>query len=224
MNPLYVIASPIGNPEDMTLRSLRVLKEEITLVVCEDTRVTKRLLMYYDIDKPMISCHAKNEDRVTEKIVASLKKETIGYLCDAGTPGISDPGSFLIQRVLEAEGEVIPLPGVSATTTLISVAGVPTPRFFFEGFLPKKGKKREKKIAELMNLSYSVIFYESPLRVLSLLESLVAIDSSRSLVIGRELTKKYEEITRGEVGSLLAIFRERVTMQGEFSIILLAKE
>ena len=215
---LYIVATPIGNLEDVTLRSLRILKE-VDLILCEDTRVTKRLLSRYNISTPLESYHQHSKSSKTEKIVSLLNKgKDIALVSDAGTPGISDPGNKLVREVSETlpEVAVFPIPGPSALTTLASVAGVPTDSFLFLGFVPQK--KRNRFFEEVVSSSRPVIFFESPHRIQKTLRELSEKSQDLYVVVGRELTKKFETVYRGKVEGVMNTF-ERTKPKGEFAVV-----
>ena len=222
MATLYVVATPIGNLEDITLRALRVLKE-VDIVLCEDTRMTKRLLSHYDIETSTLSYHARSGTAKVAKIIELLEEEkNLALVSDAGTPGISDPGSLLVLSVREHFGEsvgVVAVPGPSALTAAFSVAGVPASDFLFLGFLPHK-KGRETLFNEIEKSKRTVVFYESPHRILKTLESLAAHTEDRHVTIVRELTKIYEEVLEGTAEELLTRLRDNPEKQkGEFVVI-----
>ncbi len=224
MSTLYMVATPIGNLEDITLRALRILKE-VDVIACEDTRHTELLLSHYEIKKRLISCHSYNEEESADGIIALLDEgKNIAYCSDAGTPGISDPGSRLCEKVRKlSDHNIVPLPGPSAFVTLISACGRIGKAFTFEGFLsPKKGR-RERRLRELMECGNSFIIYESPYRVLKTLEELRTYKIER-VIVGRELTKSHEEILSGSVDEIILSFKERLTIKGEFVILVLPGE
>jgi 16S rRNA (cytidine1402-2'-O)-methyltransferase len=232
---LYIIATPIGNLEDITLRALRVLKE-VDLILCEDTRVTKKLLDRYEIQKPLLSYHHHSKLSRVEKIVEHLENgKNLALVSDAGTPGISDPGNELIgklllgesnpkvglsERFLKSDFRVIPIPGASAITTLASVAGINMSKFSFLGFPPHK-KGRETFFREVAQSKYPVIYFESVHRFSKNLELLEKMKPDAKLIVGRELTKMFEEILRGEVGEIREKWEKKADKEkrGEFVII-----
>jgi len=219
---LYIVATPIGNLEDITLRALRILRE-VDLILCEDTRVTKKLLDRYEIQKPLLSYHHHSKLSRVEKIVEHLENgKNLALVSDAGTPGISDPGNQLVEflRSNLKNVEIIPIPGPSAITALASVAGINMSRFTFLGFPPHK-KGRETFFREVAEAKYPVIYFESPYRFLKNLELLEKLKPSAKLIIGRELTKMFEEIVRGEIEEIREDWgnREDKKNRGEFTII-----
>jgi 16S rRNA (cytidine1402-2'-O)-methyltransferase len=228
MSFFYVAATPIGNLKDITLRTLDVLKE-VDFIVCEDTRVTKKLLDHYNINKDLISYHAHSSESKIEYIISLLEKGfDLALLCDAGTPGISDPGNELINKILEKLGDkvlITPLPGPSSLSAAISVCGFNMQNFVFMGFPPTK-RKREKFFREVALQEYPVVFFESSHRILKSLkelsESMVKYASkkgNKKVVVCRELTKKFESIYRGEINEILGFLKKGST-KGEFVIVL----
>jgi 16S rRNA (cytidine1402-2'-O)-methyltransferase len=219
---LYMVSTPIGNLEDITLRALRVLKE-VDLILCEDTRVTKKLLDRYEIQKPLLSYHHHSKLSRVEKIVEHLENgKNLALVSDAGTPGVSDPGNELIAELKKAEisSEIIPIPGPSAITCLSSVAGINMSRFIFLGFPPHK-KGRETFFRQAAESKYPVIYFESPHRFLKNLELLEKFRPDAKLVIGREMTKIFEEIRRGGIGEIRKYFDSKEgKIKGEFVIII----
>lgn len=215
---LYIISTPIGNLKDITLRALDMLKE-VDFIACEDTRVTGFLLNSYDIKKELISLNASNEtnrlDYILDRIAAG---ENCGLVSDAGTPAISDPGIRLISEAVKREINVITVPGPSAAIAALTLSGLPTNTFVFEGFIPQK-KGRQKKLAELAEEKRTVVIYESTYRIEKLLGELREYMPDRFVVVCREMTKKFEEVWRGFPGDILNSLSER-TIKGEFVIVL----
>jgi 16S rRNA (cytidine1402-2'-O)-methyltransferase len=226
MGILYIIATPIGNLEDITIRALEVLKDT-DFVLCEDTRITRKLLSHYNIKKPLLSYHQHSRLSKTEKIIRLLKEnKNLALVSDAGTPGISDPGNELINRLLNylKNVKIIPIPGASAVSTIASVSGIDMSKFLFLGFLPHK-KGRKKIIEKIKQSEYPVIIYESKHRLLKFLEKLSGV--GMQAVVGRELTKIYEEITRGSIEEVLEYFSGNLPcsagfrkLKGEFVLII----
>jgi len=219
---LYIVATPIGNLEDITLRALRILKE-VDLILAEDTRVTKKLLDKYNIETPLQRFDAKVEAKNPGKVLSSLREEKdIALVTDAGTPSISDPGGLIVKKVREElpETEIIPIPGVSSLTTALSVAGLKDTEFTFLGFLPHK-KGRETLFKEMAESKRTVVFFESPHRILKALESLKQfITDNRNIIVLRELTKIYEEVVSGTAEELLEYFEKNPKkIKGEFVVI-----
>lgn len=225
MATLYVIGTPIGNLEDITLRALRMLKE-VDLILCEDTRVTKRLLSKYEIETPTMSYHAQSKLAKVDRIFSLLEEgKSLALVSDAGTPCISDPGMLLVSQVREKFGDevaIVPIPGPSALVTALSVAGISVAEFTFLGFLPHK-KGRETLFKEIAESSRVMAFYESPHRMGKLLQSLEKFcGTGRKIIVARELTKIYEEFVRGTVAEVRAHFAENLDrVRGEFVVIVL---
>ena len=214
-----MVATPIGNLEDITYRAVRILGEA-DIIACEDTRHTSLLLSHYGIRKKLIACHAHNEEESARGIISLLDQgNNVAYCSDAGTPGISDPGARLAEIVrAESAHRVVPIPGASAFASLVSVAGNIGKTFTFEGFLsPKKGR-RQKRLSELFSRGESFIIYESPFRILKTIEDIREAGKAR-LVVGRELTKAYEEIITGSADDVLASLGARDRIKGEFAVI-----
>ena len=220
MASLYIVATPIGNLEDMTHRAVRILSE-VDVVAAEDTRVTRRLLDRYNITPPkLISCRARNEEAASKGIVMLLEDgKDIAYVSDAGTPGVSDPGGRVASAVRDAGFPVIPLPGASAVTTLMSVAGMAGKGFIFEGFLSPKGGKRRSRLKDLLETGMIFVLYESPYRIVKLLTDLKELSPERELLVGRELTKKFEEFVSGTAREVLDVLEPRGNLKGEFALI-----
>lgn len=223
MATLYIVATPIGNLEDVTLRAIRTLKE-VDLILCEDTRVTKRLLERYEIMTPTMSYHAQSKLAKSDKILGLLEEgKDIALVSDAGTPCISDPGSLLLAQVRERFGEevsIVPIPGASALITALSALGISVAEFTFLGFLPHK-KGRETLFKEIATSSRVIVFYESPHRIEKALESLEKFcGSERRIIVARELTKIHEEFARGTVSEVRAHYTENPDrVRGEFVVI-----
>ena len=200
---LYLISTPIGNWDDITLRALRLLGE-VSVVAAEDTRYARRLLTRHGIRARLISCHAYNEERRAETILSHLGKgEDVGLITDSGTPGVSDPGSALVAAAAEAGFEVIPVPGPSAAIAAISISGLKGQGFRFVGFIPRSGAKRRRRIESLLDDDGLLVFYESPRRIKALLADLLDVLGDRPAVLCRELTKRYEEILRASLSDLI---------------------
>lgn len=223
---MYVVATPIGNLGDISSRALDVLKE-VDIIFSEDTRVTKKLLSHFDIKTATQSFHARSSDAKFEKIIETLANgKNIALVSDAGTPTISDPGSKLVALVRGSlpETEIISIPGASAAIAALSVSGLPASEFIFLGFMPHK-KGREKMISEIETSAKTIVFYESPHRIMKTLESLAkSLDSNRKVVIARELTKIYEEIRTGSAKEILKFFTQNPEkIRGEFVVLVSAK-
>jgi 16S rRNA (cytidine1402-2'-O)-methyltransferase len=215
---LYLVSTPIGNLEDITLRALRTLKE-VDLIAAEDTRKTKRLLHHYHITTPVTSYFEHTSMRKTHSLIAQLQQgKSIALVSEAGTPTISDPGLKLSFRAIENQIEVIPVPGVSALITALSASGISTTSFIFEGFIPRKSGKRRNLFTSLCKEPRTLIFYESPRRLLATLQDLLEAVGDRKIVIARELTKMFEEMIRGSISETIALL-EGKTIKGEVTII-----
>ena len=216
---LYLVATPIGNFEDMTLRALRTLKE-CDVVAAEDTRRTGRLLTHFGISKPLLSYFQFNEARRSEEIIERLRRgEKIALVTDAGSPGISDPGERVVKAALIAGLRVEAVPGPCALVAALTASGLPTGEFHFVGFLPHKSGQRRNKLAELKSVSGTLVLYESPYRIEKLLAELNEIFPNGSVVLARELTKKFEEFLRGKPDELLELARKR-SLKGEFVVLI----
>jgi len=218
MSKLYIVPTPIGNLEDITLRAIRVLKE-VDLILAEDTRTTGNLLRHYEIKTRMMAHHLHNEHKevhlITERI---LQGEVIVLVSDAGTPGISDPGFLLVRECLKAGIEVECLPGPVAFIPALVVSGLPFNCFYFEGFLPQK-KGRQTRLKELAVMPYTLVFYESPHRLIKALEEFsIHFGAERKASVSRELTKLYEETRRGTLSEILEYFKSKV-VKGEIVIV-----
>lgn len=214
---LYIVATPIGNLEDITLRALRVLKE-VDLIAAEDTRQTLKLLNHYEINKPLISYHRHNEETKSEILIEKLRNgENIALVSDAGTPGICDPGEEVIKKAIEDNIEVIPIPGVCAMINALIVSGISTKEFEFLGFLPLNKKLRRQKLKEIENSSKTIIIYEAPHKMKTTLGDLKEILKDRKIVLARELTKIHEEFIRKSIDELLS---EIDTIKGEMILII----
>jgi len=218
MSQLYIVATPIGNLGDITFRAIETLKE-VDFIAAEDTRHTKRLVDKYEIDTKLVSFHAQSSEAKTMALIERLKKgETAALVSDAGTPCVSDPGFRLVKLASEQGIDVIPIPGASALTTLISASGFPTDTFTFHGFLPHK-KGRQTLVKSFKDAEHCQVVYESVHRFGKLLKELAEhVDADRSICVGRELTKMHEEIWRGTVAQAQAYFNESNT-KGEFVVI-----
>lgn len=223
MSVLYIIATPIGNLGDISYRAVEVLKT-VDLVACEDTRHTLKLLNHLGIHVSLISCQAHNEAYAAGKIVSALGAgKIIAYTSDAGTPCLSDPGAVLVQAVVDAGHTVIPLPGPSAFATLLSVSGCRDKTVVFEGFLSPRAGRRRSRLKDLLDEDAAFVLYESPFRIVRLLEDIAGLDASRYVCIGREMTKIHEEYLRGYVAEVLSRLAERGEQRGEFSVLVFGK-
>jgi 16S rRNA (cytidine1402-2'-O)-methyltransferase len=215
---LYIIPTPIGNLEDITLRALRILKE-VDLILAEDTRTTGNLLRHFQIDKPLQSHHLHNEHKTLETLIPRmLAGQTMALVSDAGTPSISDPGFLLVRECLKAGLDVECLPGATAFVPALVNSGLPSERFCFEGFLPQK-KGRKTRLGKLMQEERTMIFYESPFRLVKTLEEFaVVFGTERKASVSRELTKMFEETKRGTLPELAEYFKAK-TVKGEIVIV-----
>lgn len=220
---LYIVATPIGNLEDITLRAMRIL-QEVDLIAAEDTRHTRKLLNAFEIATPLISLHEHNEREKSSVIIAKIKSGmSVAYVTDAGTPCISDPGYLLVKAARAQNIRVVPVPGVSAVAAALSVAGFPADNFIFCGFLPAKENKRRKFLENLKGEENTIVFYESPARYRAALQDIHNVLGDREIVVARELTKMFEEIKGGKVSSFLADGLKG-KVKGEFTIIIQGKE
>lgn len=215
---LYLVATPIGNLEDITLRALRTLKE-CDVVAAEDTRHTGVLLKHFGISKPMLSYFQFNEARRSEEIIERLRRgEKVALVTDAGSPGISDPGERVVKAALAAGLRVEPVPGPAALVAALTASGLPAGEFHFLGFLPHKSGQRRKQLEALKEVPGTLVLYESPYRIEKLLTELSELYPDRPVVLARELTKKFEEFVRGTPAELLALRRQR-SLKGEFVVL-----
>jgi len=216
---LYVVATPIGNLEDITLRALSVLRA-VDLVAAEDTRKTALLLRHFDISVPLLSYHEHNESARSPELVQRLRGGTaIALVTTAGTPCISDPGYRVVAAAAAAGLPIVPVPGPSAAAAALSASGLPTDAFVFEGFLPKKAGKRSARLKMLASETRTLILYESPQRITALVESMLPVFGNRPAVLARELTKRYEEFVRGGLGDILAELTQRGDIKGECTLL-----
>lgn len=218
---LYLVSTPIGNLEDMTLRAIRVLREEVAWIACEDTRQTRKLLDHYEIRKPLVSYHEHNEASRAEELVARLLAGEPGALVsDAGTPLVSDPGYRLVRAAIEAGVPVTPLAGASAVLGAVVGSGLPCGEFRFIGFLPSRQQARRAALAALAGEGVTAIAYESPHRVLETLAEMKELFGERPMAVVRELTKLHEEFLRGTPGSILETLRARPAVKGEITLVI----
>lgn len=220
---LFLVPTPIGNLEDITLRALRVLREEVDLILAEDTRTSGNLLRHYEISKPMQAFHLNNEHAVVERLAERIVNgERMALVTDAGTPAISDPGFMLVRECIRRGVEVECLPGATAFVPALVNSGLPADHFIFEGFLPHK-KGRQTKIRQVVENEYTTILYESPFRLVKTLEQLAeAAGSERKVSVARELTKIHEENVRGTLEEVIRYFKEK-EVKGEIVIVLEGK-
>lgn len=220
---LYLVATPIGNLKDITIRAIETL-ESCDYILCEDTRHSLTLLRHYNIEKPLKSYHKFNECSQSAFILQDLKEgKSICLISDAGSPGISDPGTLLVQKCVEENIPVISIPGPCAAIAALCCSGLPTDCFQFHGFLPKKESELKNKLSQLLDDSGTTICYESPQRIMKTVEMIREIDAKRKLVIGRELTKKFEEFIRGDSEEILEHLGRR-EVKGEIVLMMAPKE
>jgi 16S rRNA (cytidine1402-2'-O)-methyltransferase len=216
---LYIVATPVGNKDDITLRALDTLRT-VNLIAAEDTRKTRRFLARHDIKNSFVSYHEHNEDRRTPELIDKLANgNSIALVSSAGTPSISDPGYRLIQTAISKNINVIPIPGVSAVTAALSVAGLPTDTYVFAGFLSKRKSKRLQQITELAAAQRTIIFYESPKRILTTVEEIITTAGNRQAVLAREMTKLHEEFVRGSLLEILDMLKHRTEIKGECTLV-----
>lgn len=232
MGELFIVATPIGNLKDITFRAIETLKD-CDIIACEDTRHTRILLQEYGIEKKLISCRARNEREAAMQVLNLLDEDKkIAYVSDAGTPCISDPGSILVATAREGGHRITAIPGVSALTTIISVAGLPFKSVLFEGFLPQKGLKRKKRLMQIFATEVACVLYESPYRIIKLFEELCEVEKNLGLdknkeklhtIVGRELTKLHEELIFGTVSEVLEKLKNSTYIKGEFCVFVTIK-
>ena len=213
---MYVVATPIGNLEDFSYRGVRILSE-VALILCEDTRKTSILLNRYEIKTKTMSYLEWNHAKRVDRILLELESNDVAIVSEAGTPAFHDPGSALVEAVVQSGNVVTPVPGPNAVASIVSVAGVPADKFIFLGFLPRKKNERRKMFAEVLENRSPIIFYESPHRIVDSLNIIQEILGDRKLVIGREMTKFYEEIYRGVVSDAIVHFTKP---RGEFTVLI----
>ncbi len=216
---LYIVATPIGNLEDITLRALRVLREA-DLIACEDTRHTRKLLSHYNISKPVISYHEHNERQRSEELIAKLEAgANIALVSDAGTPLVSDPGFTVVSNAIARGIHVVPIPGPSALAAALTASGLPCDEFMFIGFLPSKQSARRAKLAKLAGIKATLIFYEAPHRVKTTIADVLEALGDRPAVLARELTKIHEEFLRGSLSEIAGALAERPA-RGEYVLLI----
>jgi 16S rRNA (cytidine1402-2'-O)-methyltransferase len=218
---LYLVSTPIGNLEDITLRALRILREEVSRIACEDTRQTQKLLDHYQIHKPLVSYHEHNEAGRTAELLNRMQSgESLALVSDAGTPLVSDPGYRLVQAAISQNIPVVPLPGASAALSALIASGLPCDEFRFIGFLPPKQHGRRKLLESLRSEPATTIAYESPHRILDSLTDIADVLGARPVVVARELTKLYEELLRGGASFILAELKARPSVKGEITLVI----
>ncbi len=218
MSTLYLVATPIGNLEDITLRALRILREAPT-IAAEDTRRTRQLLAHYGIPKHLISYHEHNKRQREALLLEKLAEGDVALVSDAGTPLINDPGADLVRAALAAGHRVVPIPGASAPIAALIASGLPTDAFLYLGYLPRKSKERRAVLQSVAELPYTLVFLETPHRLTAALADLAAVlGAERPIAVARELTKQHEEILRGTIGEMIAHFAE-TEPRGEFTLV-----
>ncbi len=221
---LYIVSTPVGNLEDITLRAVRILKE-VKTVACEDTRVTSKLFARYKIQTRLISCHEHNEARQTGTIVRILKEGgDVALVTDAGTPMLSDPGLGVVRRVVEEGFNIVPVPGPSALLSALSVSAVGFSEFTFLGFLSRQRGRAVKTLSEFVSSPRPLVIYESPVRVLNLLRLVLEILGDRNIAVCREMTKLHEEVLRARVSSVIRTLEEREKIKGEVVVVVSGAE
>ena len=220
MSKLYLVGTPIGNLEDITLRAIRILKE-VELIAAEDTRRTGKLLQHLQIQTPQISYHEHNQNSRTDELIARLQQGIqIALVTDAGMPSISDPGVELVRAAIAHQITVVPVPGGTAAISALAASGMSTDRFIFEGFLPRKASERQAKLELLRSETKTVILYEAPHHLRATLEDLAGVLSkSRAIVLARELTKVHEEFWRGNIGEAIAMYAKERQPKGEYTLV-----
>ncbi|MFC1669889.1 16S rRNA (cytidine(1402)-2'-O)-methyltransferase [Spirochaetota bacterium] len=215
---LYIISTPIGNMDDITIRAVNTLKNKIDIAYCEDTRQTSKLLNHYNVQVPKLSLHSHSSEKKINRLIDNLKQgKNAAYLTDSGTPGVSDPGNKIVNYARANGIKVIPIPGPSALTSIISVSGFRGKAVAFSGFLSKKGAKRKKELLELKNFDGVIVIYESPHRIKKTLTDICEIFNGHDIFIGREMTKMYEEFIHGTSDDILKNL-DNIKEKGEFTI------
>ncbi len=216
---LYIVSTPIGNLEDISFRAIRTLKE-VSVIAAEDTRRTQKLCSYYQIRTPLTSYHDFNKEEKTDILLHRLQEgHAVGLVCDAGTPLISDPGYYLVRRAVEAGISLVPIPGPSSILAALCVSGLPTDRFIFEGFVPRKSGAREKFFEQLQQEVGTIIVFETQHRIVKTLQAIYKMMGNRHIVVTRELTKLHEDVIRGDVMELCATF-EKTSVKGEITLLI----
>ncbi len=219
LGKLFVVSTPIGNLEDITLRAVSVLKD-CDVIACEDTRTTKKLLARYGIETPLTSYHEYNEVEKSPKLLERLKDgKNIGLVSDAGTPSVSDPGWRLVNLSIENNIEVVPVPGPSAVLSALVVSGLPTDSFLFLGFFPKTIAKKKELLKDMERYPHTLIFYESARRLSRTLSLMLEILGDRNICVAREMTKLYEEALRGSLSEVISVLSERENLKGELTVV-----
>lgn len=222
MSNLYLVATPIGNLEDITYRAVRILKE-VPLIAAEDTRTSATLLKHYQIDTPLTSYHDHNKTEKTETLLARLREGDLALVSDAGTPAINDPGYYLVKAAILAGHLVIPIPGASAPVAALSASGLPTDNFLYLGYLPRKTKARQNALEQVKDLPWTLVYLETPHRLLQSLEDCEVVLSNRQIVVARELTKMHEEIYRGTISQARDHYTAK-SPKGEITLVISGNE
>ena len=216
---LYIVATPLGNLKDITLRAIEVLRS-VSVIACEDTRRSRKLLSHYEIKAKLISSHSFNEKSRVDQLIAILKNcDDVAVVSDAGTPLLSDPGHVIVAACVREKIPVVPIPGPSAVSSAVSICHFDVGSFCFLGFLPAKSTQRKKLLKRFATFPYAMVFYEAPHRILTFLESLEEILGDRECMICRELTKVYEEVLRGTLSDVSCQLKDRPSIKGEFTIV-----
>ena len=218
MSKLYLVATPIGNLEDLTFRASRILKE-VPLIAAEDTRTSRRLLAQYQIETPLTPYHDHNKETKTSELLDHLVNNDLALISDAGTPAINDPGFVLVQAALQGGHEVIPIPGPSAPVAALSASGLPTDRFLYLGYLPRKSSSRKKLFNQIKDLPWTLVCLEAPHRLLDALEDCQSVLGNRQIAVARELTKLHEEIVRGSIATAQAHYQKQAP-KGEITLVI----
>ena len=219
--PLYLVATPIGNLEDITLRAIRILRDEVSIIACEDTRQTQKLIDHFSIRKPLVSYHEHNEQARTPELIERLQAgESVALVSDAGTPLVSDPGYRLVAAAIREGISVVPSPGASAALAALAASGLPTDDFRFVGFFPAKSGARQRFLKQLRDEPSTMIGYESPHRILDALEDIKTVMGSRRVVVARELTKMFEEFLRGTAEQVIETLKGRPSVKGEITLVI----
>ena len=219
LGKLYLVATPIGNLNDMSSRAVEILRS-VSLIACEDTRHSRKLLTHFEISNKLVSYHEHNEAERAEDLIKLLTNgKSVAVVSDAGTPGISDPSFRIVERAVESGVEVVPIPGASAFVSAVAASGLPTDSIFFGGFLPSKKGERRKRLLEVADIPATIIFYESPRRIAAALVDAVDVLGDRAAVVAREITKLHEEFSRGTLSALHAKF-STATVKGEIVLLI----
>lgn len=221
---LYIVATPIGNLEDITLRAIRILKQ-VDLIIAEDTRHTLKLLNHLEISKPLISYYKQNEHIKCDAVLNKIEDgEDVALVSDAGTPGISDPGEVIVREAVSRGIDIIPIPGACAFLNAIIASGISCSNFYFEGFLPVNKKEKYERLQNIKQFNTTIIFYEAPHKLLKTLQDIKEVLSDRNICLARELTKIHEEFIRGNISDVINVLEQRENIKGEFVIIVEGNE